>query len=125
MLQIWDTAEQERYHAFGSIYYRKSTAAIAVFDLTDPEMMQSLPTWIKTFRAHSEDPFVLLVGNQCNQRRLAGNTARFKRGRIQWVGKDGDSPHLLVGNQGCPNDTGLHGFFAPAETGRSRQATMK
>jgi small GTP-binding protein len=63
-LQIWDTAGQERYRALGPIYYRKSRAAIAVFDLTRQETMIALGAWIKTFRENADDGFVIVAGNK-------------------------------------------------------------
>jgi small GTP-binding protein len=66
-LQIWDTAGQERYRALGPIYYRKSIGAIAVFDLTRPNTMEKLSTWIAAFREHADDPFVVIVANKCDQ----------------------------------------------------------
>jgi small GTP-binding protein len=63
-LQIWDTAGQERYRALGPIYYRKSIAAVAVFDLTAPDTMESLDNWIAAFREHAESQFVVIVGNK-------------------------------------------------------------
>jgi small GTP-binding protein len=63
-LQIWDTAGQERYRSLGPIYYRKSIAAIAVFDLTRPETLAALDTWINYFREYAEGKFVVVVGNK-------------------------------------------------------------
>jgi small GTP-binding protein len=63
-LQIWDTAGQERYRALGPIYYRKARAAVAVFDLTRPETKRALETWIRSFREHSDDRFVVIAANK-------------------------------------------------------------
>jgi small GTP-binding protein len=63
-LQIWDTAGQERYRALGPIYYRKSRAAIAVFDLTRPDTLYALSDWIQTFRENADDGFVVMAGNK-------------------------------------------------------------
>jgi small GTP-binding protein len=63
-LQIWDTAGQERYRSVGPIYYRKSSAAVAVFDLNQPATMTALTDWIQTFREHADDNFVVIVGNK-------------------------------------------------------------
>jgi Ras-related protein Rab-21 len=63
-MQIWDTAGQERYRALGPVYYRKSRAAIAVFDLTDADTMKALESWISAFRQNSDDPFVVIAANK-------------------------------------------------------------
>ena len=65
-LQIWDTAGQERYRALGPIYYRKSNAAIAVFDLTQKKTMEALTEWIKAFRENADDTFVIVAANKCD-----------------------------------------------------------
>jgi small GTP-binding protein len=63
-LQIWDTAGQERYRALGPVYYRKSRAAIAVFDLTRPDTLYALADWIKTYRENADDGFIVMAGNK-------------------------------------------------------------
>lgn len=63
-LEIWDTAGQERYRALGPVYYRNSNAAIAVFDVTSRETMESLEDWVKAYRSTSEYDFVVIVGNK-------------------------------------------------------------
>jgi small GTP-binding protein len=63
-LQIWDTAGQERYRALGPIYYRKSRAAIAVFDLTRPDTLYALADWIKAYRDNADDGFIVMAGNK-------------------------------------------------------------
>ena len=63
-LQIWDTAGQEQYRAIGPIYYRDSNAAIAVFDLTERNTMESLSEWIKTYRNFAANPHVVIAANK-------------------------------------------------------------
>jgi small GTP-binding protein len=63
-LEIWDTAGAERYRSIGPIYYRKAAAAVAVFDLTSARTMQELAFWIESYRANSEQRFVVIVGNK-------------------------------------------------------------
>jgi small GTP-binding protein len=63
-MQIWDTAGQERYRAIGPIYYRKSNAAIAVFDLTEPDTMKALESWVSAFRESSNYSFVVVAANK-------------------------------------------------------------
>jgi small GTP-binding protein len=66
VLQIWDTAGQEKYRAIGPIYYRGAVAAIAVFDQTRPETMAALKPWIEAFRTHATDKFVLIAANKAD-----------------------------------------------------------
>ena len=38
--EIWDTAGQERYHSLAPMYYRGAAAAIVVYDITSPVIIQ-------------------------------------------------------------------------------------
>lgn len=49
-LNIWDTAGQERFHALGPIYYRDSNGAILVYDVTDPDSLSKVKTWVKELK---------------------------------------------------------------------------
>jgi small GTP-binding protein len=64
IMQIWDTAGQEKYRSLGPIYYRNSAAGIAVFDLTSKETLPGLTTWIAEFKKYTENPLLFIVGNK-------------------------------------------------------------
>ena len=64
IMQIWDTAGQEKYRSLGPIYYRNAAAGIAVFDVTSKESLPNLELWINEFRKHTENPLVYVVGNK-------------------------------------------------------------
>jgi small GTP-binding protein len=64
IMQIWDTAGQEKYRSLGPIYYRNSAAGIAVFDMTSPETLPGLEKWIVEFRKYTESPLLFIVGNK-------------------------------------------------------------
>ena len=49
-LTILDTAGQEWYHALGPIYYRDSNGAILVYDVTDPDSLSKVNTWVKELK---------------------------------------------------------------------------
>lgn len=66
ILDVYDTAGQERYRSLGPIYYRDARYAIAVCDLTRTETLTSLDTWIQVFRESTEDSFVYVVANKCD-----------------------------------------------------------
>ena len=66
VMQIWDTAGQEKYRSLGPIYYRDARAGIAVFDVTSQDSLPSLERWIADFRKHTEDPVLFIVGNKCD-----------------------------------------------------------
>ncbi|KAK8900609.1 hypothetical protein M9Y10_002938 [Tritrichomonas musculus] len=64
IMQIWDTAGQEKYRSLGPIYYRNAAAGIAVFDVTSKESLPNLEIWINEFRKHTENPLLYVVGNK-------------------------------------------------------------
>ena len=64
IMQIWDTAGQEKYRSLGPIYYRNAAAGIAVFDVTSKESLPNLEIWINEFRKHTDNPLLYVVGNK-------------------------------------------------------------
>mmetsp|Transcript_34728 Transcript_34728/g.87317 ORF Transcript_34728/g.87317 Transcript_34728/m.87317 type:complete len:112 (-) Transcript_34728:598-933(-) len=46
-LQIWDTAGQERFRSMVPMYYRGASAALLVYDVTEPESFESIKDWAK------------------------------------------------------------------------------
>ena len=64
IMQIWDTAGQEKYRSLGPIYYRNASAGIAVFDITNQDSLKGLQQWIEEFKKNTEEPLVYIVGNK-------------------------------------------------------------
>jgi small GTP-binding protein len=64
LMQIWDTAGQEKYRSIGPIYYRNAAAAVAVFDVTVADFEQSLDAWIVSVKRNATDPIIFIVGNK-------------------------------------------------------------
>ena len=44
-LHIWDTLGQERFKALAPIFFRRSIAALLVYDVTNKESFLALETW--------------------------------------------------------------------------------
>jgi len=64
-LAIWDTAGQERFHALGPIYYRNSSGAVLVYDITDQDSFSKVQRWVLELRKMLGDQVcLLLVGNK-------------------------------------------------------------
>ena len=67
VIQVWDTAGQEKYRSLGPVYFRNATAAILVYDVTDRSTFEALDEWIETFRsAAGMSPQIIIVGNKCD-----------------------------------------------------------
>lgn len=64
--QIWDTAGQERYQAIVQAYYRGTSGAAIVYDITNKDSLKKATSlWLKQLRdfSPSEIPIVL-IGNK-------------------------------------------------------------
>jgi small GTP-binding protein len=64
-LQIWDTAGEEKFKSLGPIYYREASAAIVVFDVTNPSSFEALSDWISNFQSVAgAEAVIVIVGNK-------------------------------------------------------------
>lgn len=69
-VEIWDTAGQERYRSLTPVYYRNTDAALVVFDVTKPESIEKVHSWIEELTEYcsSDRPEnginVIVVGNK-------------------------------------------------------------
>lgn len=64
-LQIWDTAGQEKFRSIAPMYYRSSSFAVLVFDVTDNLSFQNLEDWADDIADNA--PYnikLILVGNK-------------------------------------------------------------
>ena len=65
LIEVYDTAGQEKYRSLGPIYYRGAKGALAVFSLTSHESFVSLKKWITTFKESTEPgTFVFIIANK-------------------------------------------------------------
>jgi Ras-related protein Rab-5C len=65
--EIWDTAGQERYASLAPLYYRGASAAVVVYDITNPETFLKAQFWVKELQKHGNPVIVMaLVGNKAD-----------------------------------------------------------
>jgi len=63
--KIWDTAGQEKYRSLAPMYYRGSSAAILVYDITKPGSFAALRDWADELKNNGPQDLVLAVcGNK-------------------------------------------------------------
>jgi GTPase SAR1 family protein len=67
-----DTAGQERYRSLAPMYYRGASAAIVVYDITNPDSFTGAKSWVKELQRRG-DPNVVIA--------LAGNKADLEQRR--------------------------------------------
>ena len=64
-LEIWDTAGCEKYKSLARSYYKNSTCAIIVFDITDNQSFESVNKWIEECTSfNNPNIHLVLVGNK-------------------------------------------------------------
>ena len=74
-LQIWDTAGQERFNSLITSYFKESTMAVIVFDVTDFNSFKSVQAWINQYETltdtismtHEHYKPLIIVGNKCDK----------------------------------------------------------
>lgn len=69
--KIWDTAGQEKYRSLAPMYYRGSSAAILVYDITKPASFAALQDWAKELQHNGPPNLKLAVCG--NKRDLASD----------------------------------------------------
>ncbi|OMJ84434.1 hypothetical protein SteCoe_14444 [Stentor coeruleus] len=67
LLNIWDTAGQEKYRSMLSSFFRGCRAAILVYDITKDHTFKSLDYWLKQVKdMGGESVKFLLIGNKAD-----------------------------------------------------------
>ena len=68
LLDIWDTAGQEKYKALTKFFYKDAAVCILVFDITRKETFDNLKSyWYSQLRENSGPNIVLgVAGNKCD-----------------------------------------------------------
>ena len=67
-LHIWDTGGQEKFRSMAELYYKDAVAAILVYDVSNPETLESLDYWIKELKEKVDNVnfIISLAGNKCD-----------------------------------------------------------
>ena len=64
-IQIWDTAGQETYRSITRTYYKSSTCAFIIYDVTDKKSFANVSTWLDECKEMCyKDILICLVGNK-------------------------------------------------------------
>lgn len=65
ILHIWDTAGQEIYRSVTRSYYRNSSCALIVYDITSKPSFESVESWLQDVKSSTPDYCkIYLVGNK-------------------------------------------------------------
>ena len=65
ILSIWDIAGQDRFRNFRNIFYKGSSGALIIFDLTRRTSFDNLSKWINELKEYTNEnvPFII-IGNK-------------------------------------------------------------
>ena len=64
-IQRWDTAGQESYRSITRSYYKSSTCAFIIYDVTDKKSFTNISSWLDECREMCyKDMLICLVGNK-------------------------------------------------------------
>ena len=65
VLDIWDTAGQEKYRALGKLYVKNAKIAILVYDITDQKSFEGVEYWYNFIKEELDQKIILgLAGNK-------------------------------------------------------------
>ena len=66
LLDIWDTAGQEKFRSIGKIFYQKAEAVCLVYDISNKASFENLKNyWYEDLKKHGrEDVIIAVVGNK-------------------------------------------------------------
>ncbi|GFS30089.1 ras-related protein Rab-36 [Trichonephila inaurata madagascariensis] len=67
ILQIWDTAGQEKFKCIASSYYRGAKVVILVFDFSQISSLYNISKWLDDTLKCTESPLLFLVGTKKDQ----------------------------------------------------------
>lgn len=66
-LQLWDTAGQEKFRSLAPIYYRSSSVAVLVYDVTSLTSLESLKEWrSEVISKAPPDIKLVVIGNKAD-----------------------------------------------------------
>jgi small GTP-binding protein len=54
VMDLWDTAGQEKFRSLLTLYYKNSDAVVIVFDVTDPQSFQTVDYWTRQIETNCE-----------------------------------------------------------------------
>ena len=65
-LMVWDILGQKTNESLHAAYYKGSVGALAVCDYTRPGTMDSLSSWVRSFREVADNMPVVILGNKAD-----------------------------------------------------------
>jgi Ras-related protein Rab-5C len=99
-LELWDTAGQERYRSLAPMYYRGSSMAIVMYDITQPDSLVRAREWVAELSVKFPDKScrLVLVGNKSDLGEVSERMADMAREVVRDHTDHDSDPiqHMLV-----------------------------
>ncbi len=65
VLNLWDTAGQEKFHSLAVVYYRDANAAVLVYDVTERPSFERVRNWVQELRRSlNYEPILVIAANK-------------------------------------------------------------
>ncbi len=109
-IQIWDTAGQEAFRSITRSYYKSSTCAFIVYDITEKKTFYDVTSWLQDCRDMCyKDILICLIGNKSD--------LESKRVISYEEGKNfAEENNLLFFETSAKNGTNIHECFTESAT---------
>ena len=109
-IQIWDTAGQEAFRSITRSYYKNSTCALIVYDITSRKTFDNVTLWLKECQDMCyKDVLICLIGNKSD---LEGRRiVSFEEGQ-----KFADDNNLLFFEASAKNGNNIQEMFNESAT---------
>jgi small GTP-binding protein len=73
-LQIWDTCGQEMYRSLIQGFYRNTSLALIVYDITNKDTFNAVDIWLQDIKKHTEEDLpIFLAGNKNDLEKVVTN----------------------------------------------------
>ena len=64
IIQVFDTAGQERFKGITKSYFHMSEYYFVVFDLTNKNSLDAIPSWLELLKEEKKNPKYIILGNK-------------------------------------------------------------
>ena len=64
IIQVFDNAGQERFKGITKSYFHMSEYYFVVFDLTNKNSLDAIPSWLELLKEEKENPKYIILGNK-------------------------------------------------------------
>lgn len=67
-MQLWDTAGQDKFRNLTGVYYRKASAVVFVYSVTDRQSFNDVVSWMAAAENVEKIKCQYIIGNKCDNR---------------------------------------------------------